>query len=64
MIKMNERTIVIIYLSLSLLFCQWRWMEAEKRSAYLQGKLDEIHYMIVDDNGEGIHKAVPKGEKW
>lgn len=30
---------IIVYLSISLLLCQWRWILAEKRISYLEGRL-------------------------
>lgn len=48
-INMNEKNIVLIYLSLSLLVLQWVYIKSERRNAFLEGKQAVYDSFAVSD---------------
>jgi hypothetical protein len=62
---MTKEDLIIVYLSLSLLFVQYQWLQAERKASYLQGKLEAFTFLETDhddgmryviDGRKGKHK--------
>jgi len=48
----SPKTIVIVYLSIALGVCQYLWIKAEKKAAYLEGR-QSVYNEFAADGTEG-----------